>query len=63
MFDWEHGIALPAMQWNRTSSHGEGEVSLFFSSYDGNLGYILALRWGWPFKTRVCSVTSQLLSS
>ena len=45
------------------SSRGEGEVSWFFSSCDGNLGYILELRLGWPFKTRVCSATSGLLSS
>ena len=35
----------------------------FFSSCSGNLGYILELRQGWPFKTRVCSATSGLLSS
>ena len=29
MFDWEHGIALHAMQGNRASSHGEGEVPWF----------------------------------
>ena len=54
MFDWEHGIALPALQGNRASSHSEGEVSRISSSCSGNLGYILELRWGWPFKTRVC---------
>ena len=63
MFDGEHGIALHAMQGNRTSSHGEGEVSWFLMSCSRNLGYILELRWGWPFKTRVCSATSGLLSS
>ena len=26
MFDVEHGIAPPAMQGNRASSHGEGEL-------------------------------------
>ena len=46
VFDWENAIALHAMQGNRTSSHGEGEVSWFsrvaagtwgiFSSYDGD---------------------------
>ena len=25
--------------------------------------YILELRWGWPFETRVCSAKSGLLSS
>ena len=46
MFDWENAIALHAMQGNRASSHGEGEVSWvsrvaagtwgIFSSYDGD---------------------------
>ena len=36
MFDGEHGIALHAMQGNRASSHGEGDVSWFFSSYSGD---------------------------
>ena len=46
MFDWENAIALHAMQGNRASSRGEGEVSWFsrvvagtcgiFSSYDGD---------------------------
>ena len=43
MFDVGHGIALHAMQGNRASSRGEGEVSLFFSCCGGNLGYILEL--------------------
>ena len=63
MFDGQHAIALHAMKQNRASSHSEGEVSWFFSSYGGNLGYILELRRGWPFKTCVCSATSGLLSS
>ena len=63
MFDWEHGIALDTMQGNRDSSLGEGEVSWFFCSCGRNLGYILELRRGWPFKTRVCSATSGVLSS
>ena len=63
MFDGEHGITLHAMQGNRASSRGEGEVSWFFSSSGWNLRYILELRQGWPFKTRVCSATSGLLSS
>ena len=32
MFDWEYGIALHAMQGNRASSPGEGDVSWDFSS-------------------------------
>ena len=32
MFDGEHGIDLHAMQGNHASSHGEWEVSWFFSS-------------------------------
>ena len=58
MFDGEHGIALHAVQGNRASSHGEEEVAWFFSSYSGNLMYILELQWGWPFKTRVCFAMS-----
>ena len=27
------------------------------------MGYIFELRRGWPFKTRICSATSRLLSS
>ena len=57
MFDWEHGIALHPMQGNRASSHGEGEVSWVFSSWGRNLGYIALLWRGWPFETRVCSMT------
>ena len=63
MFDWEHGIALHTVQGNWASSLSEGEVSLVFSSCDGNLGYILELRRGWPFETRVGSAISGLLSS
>ena len=63
VFDWEHGIALDAMQGNQAWSLTDWEVSLFFSSCGGNLGCILDFRWGFPFKTRVCSVTSGLLSS
>ena len=51
------------MQGNRASSHGDGEFLRFFSSCGNNLGYILELPRGWPFKTRVCSLTSGLLSS
>ena len=63
MFDWEHGIALHAIQGNRASSRGEGEVSWGFSSCGRKLRYILKLRQGWPFKTHVCSAMSGLLSS
>ena len=38
MYDWENGIALHAMQGNRASSHGEGEVSWIF--------WIVAGIWG-----------------
>ena len=63
MLDWEPRIALHEMQGNRASSLAEGEVSWFFSNCGGNVGYILELRRGWPFKTRYCSVVSGLLSS
>ena len=46
VFDWERGIALHAMQGNRASFHGEGEVSLFFMSSGWNLVYILELVQG-----------------
>ena len=46
MFDWENDIALHAMQGNRASSLGEGEVSWVFSSSSRNLGYMLKLQWG-----------------
>ena len=63
MFDGDYGIVLHTVQGNRASSRGEGEVSWFLSCCSGNLGYILELQWGWPFKTRVCSVASVLVSS
>ena len=40
-----------------------GKPHGFFTRCVGNLGYILELQRGWPFKTRVCSATSGLLSS
>ena len=43
MFDRKYGIALHAMQENQASFHGNVEVSWFFSSCIGNLGYILDL--------------------
>ena len=63
VFEGEDGIALHAMQGNQASSRGEVGVSRIFSSCCGNLWYILELRRGWLFKTRVCSVTSGLLST
>ena len=55
VFDWEHGIALHSMPGIQASSPAEGDVSWDFSSCGRNLGYILELRRGWPFKTRVYS--------
>ena len=44
MFDGEHGIALYAMQGKRASSHGEGDVSWFFSSCCGIWGIFSSYR-------------------
>ena len=63
MFDWKQGNALHTMQGNRDSSRSKGEVSWFFSSCRGNLGYILELQLGLSFKATVCSVTSGFLFS
>ena len=63
MFDWELRIALNAMQGNGASSLGKGEVSWVFSSCGGNVGYILEIWRGWPFKTSASSAMSGLLSS
>ena len=63
VFDWEHGTPQHEMQGNRASSCGEGEVSWVFSSCGRHLLYILELRRGWSFETRVCSAKSRLLSS
>ena len=38
VFDWENAIALHAMQGNRASSRGEGEISWVFSSSAGTWG-------------------------
>ena len=46
VFDMEHGIPLNAVQGNQASSHGEREISLFFSSCVENLGYILEFQRG-----------------
>ena len=62
LFDWEQGIALHAMQGNRASSLSEGEVSWFFSSCSGNVGYIQELQQGQPLTTFVYSVPSGHLS-
>ena len=63
MFEVEHRIALQAMQVNRASSRGEGEVSWFYLSCVRNLEFPLELRRGLPLKTCVCSAKSGLLSS
>ena len=42
MFDWDNAIALHAMQGNRASSHGEGEVSWFFRVAAGTWGIFLS---------------------
>ena len=62
MFDGEHGIALHAMQGNQASSCDNWEFPWFFLSCSGNLGYITALQQGWPFKSRVSSMTLGLMS-
>ena len=62
MFDGDNGIAVHAMQGIQASSRGKWEVSWFFSSCGGILGYVLELRRGWPLKTAVVSATSRLLS-
>ena len=63
VFDWENGIALHAMQGNRSSFPSEGDVSYDFSSCGRNLEYIRELQWGWPFETPLCSAKSGLLCS
>ena len=62
MFDWENAIALHAIQGNRASSRGEGEVSWVFSCCGRILGYNLELGRGCPLETGVCSVKSGHLS-
>ena len=63
MFNWEYDIALHETQGSQASSPSEGYVSWDFSSCGRNLGHILELQRGWPFKTPLCSVKSGLLSS
>ena len=62
MFDWEPGIALHPKLGHRSSTLAQWEVSWVFSSCGKNLKYILELRWGCPFKARVCSAKSVHLS-
>ena len=50
-FHLEYVMALHAMQGNRASFPGNGNVSWDFSSCARNMGYILELQWGWPFET------------
>ena len=63
MFDWQYGIALHAMQGNRSSYPGKRDVSWDFSSCGRNLRNILELQRGWPFETPLCSAKSALWSS
>ena len=63
VFDREHDTPQHETQGNQGSSCSEGEVSRVFSSCGRHLVYILELRQGWPFETRVCSAKSGLLSS
>ena len=63
LFDWKHGTPQRAIHGNLASSCGVGEVSWVFSSCDRHRVYILELRRGWTFETRVCSAKSGLLSS
>ena len=63
VFDWEYGIGLHAMQWNRASFPSEGYVSYDFPNCGRNLGFIRDLERGWPFGTPLCSVKSGLLCS
>ena len=63
IFDWEHGTPQHEFQVNRAWSCCEGEVSRVFSSCRRHLMYILELRRGWSFETRVCSAKSGLLST
>ena len=61
LFDGEYGVALLPVQENQASSPDEGEISWFFSSCGGNLGFPLELRQGCSLNTRVFSVLSGLL--
>ena len=48
MFDWENAIALHAMQGNRASSRGEGEVSWVFSELRQARGVYSRVTTGMP---------------
>ena len=61
--DSELWIPLHPMQGNQSSSDSELYVSWDFSSCGRNLGYILKLQRGWPFKSPLCSAKTGLLSS
>ena len=63
LFDWENGIALPAMRGNRASFPSEGMSHTIFPNCSRNLGYIRELQRGWPFETPLCSAKSGLLCS
>ena len=63
VFDWEHGIALHAIQGIWASSPAKGDISWDFSSCSRNLGYILELQRGWTFETPLGSAMSGFLSS
>ena len=63
VFDWEHRTPQHERHGNLASSCGEVEVSWVFSSCGRHLVYLLKLRRGWPFETRVCSAKSGHLSS
>ena len=61
--DWEYGIDLHAIQWNRSSFPSEGDFSYDFSSCGRNLGYIRELQLRWSFETPLCSAKSGILCS
>ena len=63
VFDVDHGIPLHPMLGNRASSHNKRDVSWFFPNCGRNLGYILELQRGLPFKILGCSLMSGLMSS
>ena len=51
MFNWEYGIAPHAMQGNRASCPGEGDVSWDFSSCGRNLGVYSRVTAGMAIRT------------
>ena len=62
MFDWEHGIALNAIQGNWASSVERGKSHGFLELLREPGVYSRVVR-GSSFNARVCSATSGLLSS